>query len=178
MSQIADRYATALFMLADQAKKLDVVRSDLLSIHKWVDESAILRNFIFAKRYGKSAQVSALTALASKLKFSPLTQNFLGLLCLQGRLRHLQSIVDSFDQKVAYRMGEAYVDVQSAVQLAAGEEKELVAGLSSALGQKVILRSTVNENILGGLKVRFGSKLIDGSYQTKLSQLHLAMKGV
>ena len=177
-SQIADRYAKALFVLADQAQQLDVVRSDLLSVHKWVDESAVFRDFIFAKRYGKAAQVSALTAWATKLKLSSLSQNFLGLLCRQGRLRHVRSIVASFVLKVATHKGEVYVDVQSAAPLAAGEEKELVAGLTSALGQKVILRSNVNENILGGLKVRFGSKLIDGSYQTKLSQLHHAMKGV
>jgi F-type H+-transporting ATPase subunit delta len=178
MSQIADRYAKALFMLADQAKKLDAVRSDLVAIARLVDESDIFRNFIFAKRYGKSVQVSALTAWASKLKFSPLTQKFLGLLCRQGRLRHLQSIVESFDLKVAHHKGETYVDVHSAVQLAAGEEKELTSSLAAALGQKIILRSMVDETLLGGLKVRFGSRLIDGSYQTKLSQLHLAMKGV
>ncbi|MBN9565317.1 MAG: ATP synthase F1 subunit delta [Alphaproteobacteria bacterium] len=178
MSQIADRYAKALFVLAEKAKKLDAVRADLLSVGVLMHESEVFRNFIFSKRFGKPVQVSTLIALANKLKLSPLTQKFLGLLCQQGRLGQLQPIVTSFDQKVAAHKGETYVDVESAVQLTAGEEKELVAGLTSALGKKVILRTKVNVNILGGLKVRFGSKLIDGSYQTKLSQLHLAMKGV
>ena len=66
----------------------------------------------------------------------------------------------------------------SANKLSAAQTKTLKSALKSAVGQDVQITSHVDPAILGGLVVKVGSRMIDGSLKSKLRKLEFAMKGI
>ncbi len=175
---IAERYASALYELADESKALDQVAADLKAIRAMMASSADLMRLIRSPVLGRSEQAKAVSALADKAGFSGLTGRFLGTLASNRRLFALASVIDAFLAELARRRGEATADVTSAVALTPAQTQALEEALKSVVGSKVSVDLKVDQSLIGGLVVRVGSRMIDTSLATKLRRLRLAMKGV
>jgi len=175
---IAERYASALYELADEAKALDQVAADLKAIRAMMASSADLMRLIRSPVLGRSEQAKAVSALADKAGFSGLTGRFMGTLASNRRLFALASVIDAFLAELARRRGEATADVTSAVALTPAQTQALEEALKSVVGSKVSVDLKVDQSLIGGLVVRVGSRMIDTSLATKLRRLRLAMKGV
>jgi len=175
---IAERYASALYELADEAKALDQVAGDLKAIRAMMASSADLMRLIRSPVLGRSEQAKAVSALADKAGFSGLTGRFMGTLASNRRLFALASVIDAFLAELARRRGEATADVTSAVALTPAQTQALEEALKSVVGSKVSVDLKVDQSLIGGLVVRVGSRMIDTSLATKLRRLRLAMKGV
>ena len=175
---IAERYASALYELADESKALDQVAADLKAIRAMMASSADLMRLIRSPVLGRSEQAKAVSALADKAGFSGLTSRFLGALASNRRLFALASVIDAFLAELARRRGEATADVTSAVALTPAQTQALEEALKSVVGSKVSVDLKVDQSLIGGLVVRVGSRMIDTSLATKLRRLRLAMKGV
>jgi len=175
---IAERYASALYELADESKALDQVAADLKAIRAMMASSADLMRLIRSPVLGRSEQAKAVSALADKAGFSGLTGRFLGALASNRRLFALASVIDAFLAELARRRGEATANVTSAVALTPAQTQALEEALKSVVGSKVSVDLKVDQSLIGGLVVRVGSRMIDTSLATKLRRLRLAMKGV
>lgn len=79
-TQVAERYAQALFDLADETGAIDAVRADLKSLRAAWHESADLRRLANSPVISSEDQQKGLVAIADKAKFNKTTRNFLGLL--------------------------------------------------------------------------------------------------
>ena len=175
---IAERYASALYELADSAKALDQIAADLRSMKVMMAASADLVRLIRSPVLGRADQSRAVTALAEKAGFHDLTRRFLGTVAANRRLFTLSSVIEGFLAELARRRGEATADVTSAVSLTPAQTAALEEALRSAVGSKVTVDLKVDKSLIGGLVVRVGSRMIDTSLATKLRRLRLAMKGV
>lgn len=175
---IAERYASALYELADEAKALDQVAADLKALRAMMASSADLIRLIRSPVLGRSDQAKAVSALAEKAGFSELTGRFLGTLAANRRLFVLSSVIDAFLAELARRRGETTADVTSAIALTPAQTQALEEALKSAVGSKVSVDLKVDKSLIGGLVVRVGSRMIDTSLATKLRRMRLAMKGV
>lgn len=175
---IAERYASALYELADSAKALDQIAADLRSLKVMMAASADLVRLIRSPVLGRADQSRAVTALAEKAGFHDLTRRFLGTVAANRRLFTLSSVIEGFLAELARRRGEATADVTSAVSLTPAQTAALEEALRSAVGSKVTVDLKVDKSLIGGLVVRVGSRIIDTSLATKLRRLRLAMKGV
>lgn len=175
---IAERYASALYELADEAKALDQVAADLKALKAMMASSADLVRLIRSPVLGRSDQAKAVMALAQKAGFHDLTGRFVGTLAANRRLFALASVTEAFLAELARRRGEATADVTSAVPLTPSQTAALEEALRSVVGSKVTFDLKVDRSLIGGLVVRVGSRMIDTSLATKLRRLHLAMKGV
>lgn len=175
---IAERYASALYELADSAKALDQIAADLRSLKVMMAASADLVRLIRSPVLGRADQSRAVTALAEKAGFHDLTRRFLGTVAANRRLFTLSSVIEGFLAELARRRGEATADVTSAVSLTPAQTAALEEALRSAVGSKVTVDLKVDKSLIGGLVVRVGSRMIDTSLATKLRRLRLAMKGV
>lgn len=175
---IAERYASALYELADESKALDQVAADLKAIRAMMASSADFMRLIRSPVLGRSEQAKAVSALADKAGFSGLTGRFMGTLASNRRLFALASVIDAFLAELARRRGEATADVTSAVALTPAQTQALEEALKSVVGSKVSVDLKVDHSLIGGLVVRVGSRMIDTSLATKLRRLRLAMKGV
>ena len=71
----------------------------------------------------------------------------------------------------------AEVSVDSAKALSVAQDKKLKANLEKVLGKKVVLTYTVLPEVLGGLRIKFGSEMFDDTIAAKLNRLEIMMKG-
>jgi F-type H+-transporting ATPase subunit delta len=175
---IAERYSAALFDLAEQQSALDTVAGDLRTLKGLIAESEDLRRMMRSPVISRRDQQKAVTALAARAGLCPLVTNFLGLVAKNRRLFAIGGMIAAYLARLADRRGEVAAQVRSAVPLAPAQVAAIGDVLKTIVGRNVSLEATVDPALLGGLVVRVGSRMIDGSLGTKLQQLKLAMKGI
>ena len=175
---LAERYAIALFDLADERKALDEVAGDLRGLRDLIGESADLKRLIRSPVLARSAQGKAIDALAARIALQPLTRNFLGLLAQNRRLFALPEMIARFLATLAFRRGEVTAEVVAAQELTPRQLDTLGDQLRKAVGQKVAVDVRVDPSLLGGLVVKLGSRMVDASLKSKLHRLEMAMKGI
>jgi F-type H+-transporting ATPase subunit delta len=101
--------------------------------------------------------------------------NFIGALAMNKRLLLLPYISEQFQALKAQQEQTVNVEVTSAFELSEAEAAQLTKALSANLSREVNLSSTVDTNLIGGVVVRAGDMVIDGSVRNKLAQLTDAM---
>ena len=95
-----------------------------------------------------------------------------------GRLILINEVIDDFLSEVSRVNGEVKAEVTSSFTLDQDQQKKVVVAISEATGiKKIILSTSVDESLIGGLIVKIGSKMIDNSIKTKLNRLEIAMRG-
>ena len=175
---LSGRYATALFELADEEKALDDVASDLASIDIMIEESNDLQRLIRSPIISRDDQLDAMDAVLEAAGVRQLTRNFIGVVTRNRRLFALPGMIKDYQALLAATRGEATAEVTSAQPLSDLQISAVEDSIKQAMGTKVAIDAKVDESLLGGLVVKVGSRMVDTSLKTKLSQLRLAMKGV
>jgi F-type H+-transporting ATPase subunit delta len=173
---IANRYATALIETAEQAKTLDSVEKDIGALASMLGGSDDLKNLISSPVFSREEQQAALTALAKASGFDRLTQNFLGVLSQNRRLYALNAIIKAFQGELSRRRGEVKASVRTAFPLTPEQERALQDSLKKSLGFNVHLDLSVDRDLLGGMVVTVGSRMIDDSVKSKLERLKQVMQ--
>lgn len=177
MSGLAGRYATALFDLADEDKRLDEVAGDLAALLEMIRQSEDLARMIRSPVIAREDQAAAMEAVMEHAGLSDLVRRFVGVVARNGRLFAVADMARAFRAVLAQRRGEVTAEVISAGPLSTSQGARLAAMLESALGSNVAIEARVDSEILGGLIVRVGSRMVDSSLRTKLQKLQFALKG-
>lgn len=175
-NEVSERYARALFELADEAGRIDQVRGDLKSLRAMMADSEDLRRAVSSPLFSSEDKGKALVAIAAKAKFDMITARFLGLLTQNGRAAALSAVIVGYERLWALKTGVVGAEVVSARPLTTAQTNKIKSALRAALGQDPELEARVDPSILGGLKVKVGSKLFDASLKTKLDTLKFALK--
>jgi len=177
-SGAAGRYAKALLELAGEAGALDAVERDLRSLATALEESEDLSRFIRSPLYKAAQQRAALHAVLDGLKTHDLTRRFVDTLIANRRLALLPGVIAAYQRLLAERRGEMEVVAITAEPMSAAAQKKLAGKLKEALDRKVDIVNTVDPDIIGGLVLRIGSRMIDASVRHRLDALKNALKGV
>ena len=176
-ASLSGRYALALFELASEQKKLEAVGRDLAAVSQALAESDALKALTTSPLVGREEAVRAVAATAAAMKLDPITGNFLGVLARNRRLAQLPAIIRAFNILSARHRGEVTAEVTSAHSLDDDQVDALKQNLRTRMGRDITVDLNVDPAILGGLVVKIGSQMIDGSIRTKLNTLAQAMKG-
>jgi len=177
VSGIAERYANALFDLADERKALDEVAEDLRSLKRMLDDSADLRKLVRSPVVKSEDQARAIEAVADRAGLSQLTRNFIGVVAKNRRLFALEGMIAGYLQILARRRGEITAEVTAAKPLSDAQMAALQDSLRQVVAGKVSVDLTVDPSLLGGLVVKVGSRLFDSSIRTKLQRMQQAIRG-
>ncbi|MCC5955086.1 MAG: F0F1 ATP synthase subunit delta [Natronohydrobacter sp.] len=177
-SGIAQRYATAIFELAKESKSLKSLENDVTALDGALTESADLRSLITSPVYARDQVVTAITAVATKMKLSQTVTGALGLMASKRRLFTLPQVLTSLRALIAAEKGEVTAQVTSAQPLTDAQVAELVKTLKARVGKDINLKLSVDETLIGGLVIKVGSQMIDGSIRAKLAALKNSMKEV
>jgi F-type H+-transporting ATPase subunit delta len=177
VSGVAGRYATALFELALEEKKLDAVTADLDHFGALIDENPDLARLVRSPVFGAEEQTRALSAVLDNTGIAGLAANFLKFVASNRRLFTVGSILKAFRALVARHKGEITAQVTVADDLSDKNLGALKDALKTVTGGKDIdLDVKVDPAIIGGLIVQVGSRMVDSSLRTKLNSIKLAMK--
>jgi F-type H+-transporting ATPase subunit delta len=176
-ASLAGRYATALFGLARDENQLEAVAASLATLKQALGESEDLRALTTSPLVTRGDASGAVSGIAASLKLDPISSNFLGVLAQNRRLGQLGAVIRSFDILLSAHRGETTAEVVSAHPLTDDQVAALKTNLKNRIGRDVAVDLSVDPAILGGLVVKVGSQMIDGSIRTKLNTLAQAMKG-
>ncbi|MEB3214546.1 MAG: F0F1 ATP synthase subunit delta, partial [Leptolyngbyaceae bacterium] len=178
VSGLAQRYATALFELADEHKALDQTAKDLALLKQLLAESADLRRLVGSPMISRGDQARAIEAVLSSAGIGGLVRQFTGLVAQNRRLFALPGMIEGFLAELARRRGEQTAQVIAARPLDPAQLAQVTDVLKTAMGAKVSVDVRIDPALIGGMIVKVGSRMIDASVRTKLTKLKLAMKGV
>jgi len=173
---IAQRYAGALYELANP-QWLDAVAGDLKTFADALEAVPELRRVTNSPVLARAAQEKAVLAVMADLGIGDLVRRFVGTLARNRRLDAFPAIAREYRAMLAEARGETVAEVVSAVALSPARVSELETKLRAAAGRKVTLDLKVDPQLLGGLKVKVGSRLVDASLQGQLKRLHLSLSG-
>ena len=176
-SDVADRYASALFDLSVSNSEIDPIATDLAQLKTMIGESADLRHLIHSPVFSSTDRLNAVSSLAEQAGFCEMVKNFLGVVVTNNRLPVLEAIINSWSKMILVHRGEVTAEVTSAFNLSQKQRTALENAIKSAIGSKITIKEMVDPALIGGLVVKVGSRLVDSSLRTKLKRLQLVMKG-
>ncbi|MFH1662768.1 MAG: F0F1 ATP synthase subunit delta [Chloroflexota bacterium] len=164
----ARRYAQAVFEIALETKELDRWQSDLGKI-AGITGDAELVAFLESPKFNFDNKTGV---LAERFKgMNPLALNLVLLLASKGRLGLAGGIAEDYQRRLDRHRGVESAEVITAVPLSDEDKRKLAEDIGDIFGKKVVLKSEVNPELIGGIVVRVGGKLLDGSTQGKLLAL-------
>ncbi len=174
-SLIAVRYVCALFDIASGNKQHDNVKKDMLALKVILSKSAELRNFLVNPVISRKQAGKAVEAVLAAIKASDLTRRFFSLLAAQRRLALTPVVIEKYLAELAKSRGELEVHVTSAAALGKKQADLLSDALERTTKKKVELKLSENPELLGGVQIRIGSKMLDNSVKNKLARLRQAL---
>jgi F-type H+-transporting ATPase subunit delta len=178
VSALAERYAAALFEIAEERRALDEVASDLRQLRAMLAASVDLMRLVRSPVLSRLEQGRAVAALALQAELSALVRDFLAVVSKNRRLFAVPAMIDAYLAKLAERRGEVTASVTAAQPLNETQLEALGEHLRRAVGRRVTVDVRVDPRLIGGLIVKVGSRMVDASVESKLRRLQFAMKGI
>jgi len=174
-SVVAKRYAKALFELAREQNKVSETEDQLRLIVDAIVRLPELRAFLAAPNIQPKVKIETLSR-SFEGAVLPIVLQTVGLLIERGRQGELDAVLQAYTQVAGDALGRADALVVSAKPLAAGEKERLAEKFGALLGKTVRVQDTVDSSLLGGLTVRIGDTLYDGSLRGKLERMDKALQ--
>lgn len=171
---VAKNYAETLFELARREESLDAYGEALGTVANLIDGDARFRAFLETPRIDDAAKKDVLRRVlgASLPKH---VVNFVMVTIDKRRQRLLRGISRGYDLLLDEHMGREHVEVTVAREIDDSTKDMIADGLTKALGKNAIPHIRVKPEILGGLVVRTGDTIYDGSVRRKLDGMRRRM---
>jgi len=168
------RYAQAVFEIALEKKELERWQTDLQKIVGAIGDETFL-----AAMESPKIKIDKKTELLKKRlgDINPLALNLVLMLINRGGVGMIGEIAGEYQRLLDDYHGVQTADVITAVSLGDKDKEKLAENIGVLLGTKVVLKSAVDPEILGGIIARVGGKLLDGSTRSKLAALKRELVG-
>lgn len=167
---VARRYAQAFFAIAREKNLIDQLEQELQQVVEAIgsnSELKILMNHQLVAPQDKKDLVEKVFSGS----VSDITINFLDFVIDKYRITYLQEIYEAFVGYANEARNIADAQVRSAAALSDAEIKAIEENLVKATGKNIRLSNEVDPNLIGGVVVRIGDKVIDGSLFRRLGRL-------
>ena len=174
ISSAANALARAVLELAEERQQVDTVAGELAMVGQALRETPHLHAFFVNPSINQAERAGVIerTFIPS---VSGLTASVLRLLVSKGQLRELLGMTEAFAKLVDERAGKVDVDVTVARQLGPHELELVRQRISTAIRKIAVVKQKVDESIIGGIIIRVGDKLIDGSVKAQLKEVEERM---
>lgn len=170
----AQRYSQAVFQFAEEKGELDRWQSDLNEITRLsedVNVAAVLKDY----KLSSEAKAGLLSKLLGDI--NPLAMNLIRLLLARDSISMIGSISNKYNHLLDIRRGIERGEVITAVPLSDEDKTKLEERLSNIMDKKVFVQTKVDPSLLGGIVVKIGGKLLDGSTHSRLEALKSSIQG-
>ena len=179
VSGMAGRYAAALFSLAKDSRSIDAVSADLKAFDELVRDNPDLQTLVRSPAFSAEDQTRALKAILEHVGIGGLAASFLQLVAAKRRLFAVQDMIRGFQALDDTDRGVSRAEVTVASPLRDDDRAALEQALKEATGGKSVeIDMKVDPEIIGGIVVRLGSRMVDASIKTKLNSIRTRMKEV
>lgn len=169
-SKAARRYANAFLQTALETEQLENCRKDILFVKETIEGSRELQLFLKSPIVKKEKKLAVLKELFEK-NVSDLTFRLIQVLSSKDREQLLEEITNMFIKLYNRHEGIIEVGVSGAMELDETQLQDLKDELQESTGKSVNIHQAVDEELIGGIKVRIEDTVIDGTVKYKLTQL-------
>jgi F-type H+-transporting ATPase subunit delta len=167
---IARRYASALFAEAQRSGTLDPTANSLATVARTIAGNAQLKTILNQPVLTSDRKKEALNLVFGKVVAAPIP-SFLNLLIDKRRINVLPEIQTEFARLVREHQNVALATATTALPLTTGESDALRRSLEARTGKKIELETAVDPAVLGGVFVRIGDTVLDGTVRGSLERL-------
>ncbi len=170
---IAQVYARSLYELANAAgghDKIVEIAEELEQICELARSDKKFGEFLASPIVEDKARSNALRAIFHG-RITDLTLRFMLVLNAKGRLNRIESISAAYDQAVHVAFDRVEVDVYTPAPLGNDQIETIKQRIKAAVGKDPVLHSYTDPDMIGGVKLRIGDQLIDGSVSSRLRRL-------
>lgn len=176
MTQLANMYAGALYDLAAEDQAVDSVLDQLRVLNtSFSDEPGFLK-LLCEHSISKEERIGILDS-SFRGKVHPYLLNFLKLLTEKGYIRHFADCVSAYQAKYDEVHGILPVKVVSAIPLTQAQQEKLCAKLQTVTEKKIRLSAYVDPSVIGGIRLDYDGKRVDGTVQKRLDSVKAMLKG-
>lgn len=168
---VARRYAQALCQQAEQSGRLSRVDDDMAMIQASLDAAPALTRLFASPVVSPEKKKNVVAALFTG-KVDPLTLSFLEMLVSKGREGLFPAVVQRYTALRDDQMGLVEAQARTAHPLGEAEEKQVVQALEKLTGKRIRLKTETDTSLLGGILLRVGDTVYDGTLRNRLATLH------
>jgi F-type H+-transporting ATPase subunit delta len=168
---LARRYARALLAIGQEEGMLRRILDEVERFDRLMAEIPPLCEMLEAAHINRRDKKAALEASLAPFGFLPSTRNFFFLLVDKGRMNILSPIVSELRRLIEESEGIERAEVVVPMTLTGTQRDTLQSALEGQIGKKIMLEETVEPGVLGGMIVKVGSTVYDGSARTQIRQI-------
>ena len=166
------RHAQAIFELAREQDQLDQWAGDLQLVHQALQDEEF-KGFLKHAEVPVADKVRAISTVLSGV--DPLVRNLVHILVTGGLVDLLPQLYEAYEVLLDEHRGRQRVEVTSAIPLEDQELERITNFLSGLIEKEVVATTDVDESILGGVVIRMGNRLLDGSARSRLEGLRIRL---
>lgn len=167
---LGKRYAGALISIGRKDGKFELYGKELYEGFTVLSDVGIWSKFT-SPLLPVEAKLQVIDELAKKGEWSKAVWNFMKVLVEKKRINFLPSIVEAYLELADQAAGRIHATVESATSLDEATNTELNKKLKALLNKEVIMESVTDKNLIGGLRVKVGSKVLDGTIRGQLTRM-------
>ena len=172
MASFVGIYARALAdVVMDRNIDPNQIASDLHSLETFLRESAELRTIWDTPSVSGEQKLKLLDAIAKKAGLLPEIRNFTAVLISNRRIHAFDQIAKETVDRINERLGIAYAEIVSTRELGAEEKHSLESQVAKTTGKKLRVRYSLDQQLMGGVVVKVGSTVYDGSVRGQLQRI-------
>lgn len=165
---VAKRYAKAITDVVKEKTTLNKVITDLQNISSVIERSDELKKVFYNRSMRMKFKEGVLSRLINYLNPDPPVRNFLYLILKKNRIKYLNKITIAMEELSDQILNRVRVNVKTAFELDKGETDVLRKRFAEVTKKDVILKVSVDHELIGGIVTQIGSTVFDGSIKNQL----------
>ncbi len=177
---LARRYARALIGLAKTPAQRDKFGKDLLGLgellHQRDADDASVVSVLAADRFPLAQRQKLAATLARRIGADPTVIKFIDVVIENGRIGGIKQIASAYQRMADDVAGRVQAHITSAAPLPMEAVAKIKNALAQATGKQVVTTQSVDPELIGGVAVKVGSFVLDGSVRATLAQLRKELR--
>ena len=174
-NETSERYARALFELANENSEVEDIEKNIFLLLEICNKNPPFINFLKNPTYQLDIQSKVFNDISSIMKFNKTVNNFLQLIIKKRRIYFLDKILKKFIKLTSEKKGKIEATLISSKDLSQEEKNNINQEISKAIKSNIDFSHKIDKNLISGVKIQVGSLLIDTSVSNKLKRIKQSM---
>ena len=170
INEICIRYANALILSSQEENELKKITQNFEHFNKVLKTSNDLSNYIKNPLVNSQKKSLVLKKICKSFSYNQFFQGFIGVLTKHGKINLQEKILNEYKRIIDLKDGLTEIIVTTSEPLEKEVEKKLKTKLSDSLKLKIKLTKIIDKEIIGGIKIKIKSIMIDNSIKSKLTE--------
>lgn len=168
---IAKRYARAFLEIGLQEKAVKVFGEELKSFAELLRANPKLRHILFSSIYASPIRKGIVQALSTSMHLSLRTKEFIELLIDRERMNHFFEILKAYENLGDEILNRQRVTVITPIDLPLGVVEAIKVQLEKKTGKEILLAVEKDQSLIGGVLVKIGNTIYDGSILKQMQKI-------